>query len=236
MTNLIFDAVKLTGQRALVSRGWGGLGADEKVPENILLLGDTPHSWLFKHFSCVVHHGGAGTTAAGIAQGRPTVVVPFFGDQRFWGRVVARAGAGPTPIPHKELTPSKLAAAIMEALTPQFSRRAAELAARMSQETGTQAGAQSFHRQLHLCSCSLVATRAAVWQVRGTKVKLSVFAVSVLSLEGLVNMKDLKMQVRIFHVTYSANEPFAVTDKRNTIPTIDPGGRLLEGQLLYLAP
>lgn len=81
MTALIFEAVQKAGVRALVSKGWGGIGGDDlKVPENIMLLGNCPHDWLFKHVSAVVHHGGAGTTATGIAAGKPTLVVPFFGD------------------------------------------------------------------------------------------------------------------------------------------------------------
>jgi UDP:flavonoid glycosyltransferase YjiC (YdhE family) len=84
MTKMIFEAIKITGQRALVSKGWGGLGADSiGVPEGVFMLGNCPHDWLFQRVSCVVHHGGAGTNAAGIACGRPTVVVPFFGDQQF---------------------------------------------------------------------------------------------------------------------------------------------------------
>lgn len=78
MTKLIFDAVRQTGQRALVSKGWGGFGADQiGIPDNVFMLGNVPHDWLFKRVSCVVHHGGAGTTAAGIAAGKPTVIVPF---------------------------------------------------------------------------------------------------------------------------------------------------------------
>lgn len=91
MTELIFTAAKKTGQRVLLSKGWGGIGANDdeiSTPDNIFMLGNVPHGWLFKHVSCVVHHGGAGTTAAGIVEGRPTVVVPFFGDQpvskNFW--------------------------------------------------------------------------------------------------------------------------------------------------------
>src|ERR1700722_416489 len=119
MTKMIFEAVRKTGQRALVSKGWGGLGADEiGVPDGVFMLGNCPHDWLFKHVSCVVHHGGAGTTAAGIAAGRPTVVVPFFGDQPFWGAMTARAGAGPFPIPYKDLNSDKLANSIKEALKP----------------------------------------------------------------------------------------------------------------------
>jgi UDP:flavonoid glycosyltransferase YjiC (YdhE family) len=72
MTELIFEAVKKIagGRRVLLSKGWGGMGADElRVPENVFMLGNVPHDWLFKHVECVVHHGGAGTTAAGIAAG-----------------------------------------------------------------------------------------------------------------------------------------------------------------------
>lgn len=81
MTRIIFNAIELSGVRALESKGWGGLGADEiGLPENVFMLGNIPHNWLFEQVSCVVHHGGVGTTAAGIKTGKPTLVVPFFGD------------------------------------------------------------------------------------------------------------------------------------------------------------
>jgi UDP:flavonoid glycosyltransferase YjiC (YdhE family) len=84
LTKIIFDAIRQTGQRALISKGWANIGkGDAEIPENIFLLDKCPHGWLFQHISCVVHHGGAGTTAAGLALGRPTVIVPFFGDQPF---------------------------------------------------------------------------------------------------------------------------------------------------------
>jgi len=79
MTSLVFEAARKSGQRVFLSRGWGGMGV-QAIPDQVFMLGNVPHDWLFKHVSCVVHHG-AGTTAAGIAAGRPTVVVPFFGDQ-----------------------------------------------------------------------------------------------------------------------------------------------------------
>lgn len=84
MTKLIFEAVKKTGHRAFVSKGWGGLGTDAiAVPDDIFMLGNVPHDWLFNHVFCVVHHGGAGTTAAGIAMGKRTVIVPFLGISHF---------------------------------------------------------------------------------------------------------------------------------------------------------
>jgi UDP:flavonoid glycosyltransferase YjiC (YdhE family) len=196
MTKMIFEAVRKTGQRALVSKGWGGLGADEiGVPDGVFMLGNCPHDWLFKHVSCVVHHGGAGTTAAGIAAGRPTVVVPFFGDQPFWGAMTARAGAGPFPIPYKGLNSDKLANSIKEALKPASLERAAELAKKVKSEDGTEGGAQSFHKQLKLetLRCSLCPKRAAVWRVKRTNIRLSALAATVLGNEGLLNFSDLKL-------------------------------------------
>ena len=46
-----------------------------------------PHSWLFPRMAAVVHHGGVGTTAAGLAAGVPSIITPFFADQPFWGSV-----------------------------------------------------------------------------------------------------------------------------------------------------
>ncbi|KAI9792626.1 MAG: hypothetical protein M1835_007759 [Candelina submexicana] len=196
MTKLIFDAVKKAGVRALVSKGWGGFGAEELgIPEGVFMLGNVPHDWLFKHVSCVVHHGGAGTTAAGIALGRPTVVVPFFGDQPFWGAMVAKAGAGPLPIPYKHLTADSLAASITEALKPQASEKAGDLGARIAEEKGADVGAQSFHTRLDVDSlrCSLAPSRVAVWRVRRTPIRLSALAATVLGNEGLIEFSDLKL-------------------------------------------
>lgn len=106
LTTLIFEAVRTCGVRALVSQGWGGLGRTEPH-EDVFMLGDCPHDWLFEKVSCVVHHGGAGTTAAGIKAGKLTMVILFFGDQPFWADMIARAGAGPQPIPYKQLTAQK---------------------------------------------------------------------------------------------------------------------------------
>lgn len=196
MTKMIFEAVKKTGQRALVSKGWGGLGADQiGVPEGVFMLGNVPHDWLFKHVSCVVHHGGAGTTATGISAGRPTVVVPFFGDQPFWGAMTAKAGAGPFPVAYKDLDSDKLATSIKEALKPESLERAAELASKIKQEDGTENGAQSFHKHLKLSDirCSLFPERVAVWRVKRTDIRLSTLAATVLGYEGLLDFSDLKL-------------------------------------------
>jgi UDP:flavonoid glycosyltransferase YjiC (YdhE family) len=110
-TQVVLDALAQAGQRGVVATGWGGLTL-ANAPRDVFALDAAPHDWLFPRMAAVVHHGGAGTTAAGLAAGAPTVICPFFGDQPFWGRRVAALGVGPAPIPQKKLTAARLAAAL----------------------------------------------------------------------------------------------------------------------------
>ncbi len=105
------DALQKTGRRGIIATGWGGLSA-ETLPDTIFKLQEAPHDWLFERVSAVVHHGGAGTTAAGLRAGRTTVICPFFGDQPFWGQRVAELSVGSQPIPQKILNAGNLARAI----------------------------------------------------------------------------------------------------------------------------
>ena len=134
-TETIFEAVKRTGVRALVSAGWGGLGGSS-IPSNIFILGNVPHDWLFDKVAAVCHHGGAGTTAIGLRMGKPTIVVPFFGDQPFWGDMIYQAGAGPKPIPHKQLNLHTLAEAIRFVMRPEAQAAAQKLGEKISSEVG----------------------------------------------------------------------------------------------------
>ncbi|RDA95504.1 hypothetical protein CP533_5459 [Ophiocordyceps camponoti-saundersi (nom. inval.)] len=196
MTRMIFNAVRQSGVRALVSKGWGGLGADDVgLPEGVYMLGNVPHDWLFQHVSCVVHHGGAGTTAAGIKAGKPTFVVPFFGDQPFWGAMVARAEAGPQPVRYKDLTAEKLSEALRFCLRPETKEKARQLGQRIREERGTKAGGESFHRQLDIDSlrCSVAPKQAAAWRVRRSKIRLSPLAAAVLVEKGLLQYTDLEL-------------------------------------------
>lgn len=193
MTKIIFEAVQNSGQRAIISKGWGNLGVDDvDVPENILIIGSIPHDWLFRQVSCVIHHGGAGTTAAGLALGLPTIIVPFFGDQQFWGEIVARAGAGPVPLPYHQLTVDKLSEAIDTALKPSTQERAQEIAKKMKKESGVRNGVYSFHRQLdaEALRCAVCPSRPAVWHLKRTQIGLSAFAASVLVETGKVKPDD----------------------------------------------
>ena len=114
LSNIVSDtAIQLIelGFNVLVQKGWAGVDLPTNVP-GLYSIGPAPHSWIFKRCSVVVHHGGSGTTAEGLKNGIPTVVVPFFGDQFFWGETVKRRGLGETE-PYSTLTTNRLVECII---------------------------------------------------------------------------------------------------------------------------
>lgn len=151
--------------------------------------------WLFQRVSCVVHHGGAGTTAAGIALGKPTVVVPFFGDQPFWGQMIAKAGAGPVPIPFKKMTSETLAASITFALKEEVKVAVQAMAAQIAEEDGAAETAADMEQALNLdeMRCHVCPERLAIWKDKKTGAHLSGMAASTLAEQELIHPKDLRL-------------------------------------------
>jgi sterol 3beta-glucosyltransferase len=134
--DVVLQALDKTGQRAILAAGWSGMRT-ENLPDSAFLVYSVPHAWLFPRVAAVVHHGGAGTTAAGLRAGVPTVIIPFFGDQGFWGQRVADLGVGTVPIPRKQLTVERLAQAIQTAVGDRTMRQqAAALGAKIRIEDG----------------------------------------------------------------------------------------------------
>ncbi|KAG5062485.1 hypothetical protein JHK85_003668 [Glycine max] len=147
-TDVIVEALKDTGQRGIIDRGWGNLGNLAEVPDNVFVLEECPHDWLFPQCSALVHHGGAGTTATGLKAGCPTTIVPFFGDQFFWGDRINQKGLGPAPIPISQLSLENLSNSIKFMLQPEVKSRAMEVAKLIENEDGVTAAVDSFHRHL----------------------------------------------------------------------------------------
>jgi sterol 3beta-glucosyltransferase len=136
VTRVVVDALAMVGKRGILLGGWSNLGA-EPLPPSILRIESAPHDWLFPRMAVVVHHGGAGTTAAGLRAGVPSVIVPYFADQPFWGRRIAALGAGPAPIARKQLTAERLAAGLRNATEdPQMRQRAAGVGQAIHREDG----------------------------------------------------------------------------------------------------
>ncbi|MBW4642468.1 MAG: glycosyltransferase, partial [Goleter apudmare HA4340-LM2] len=150
LTEIVLTALKNTGQRGILLTGWGGI-SNADLPDDVLKLEAVPHDWLFPRVAAVVHHGGAGTTAAALKAGVPNVIIPFFGDQPFWGQRVEALGVGPKPIPKKHLTAEKLAAAIQVAVNDQEMRqRALSLSEKIQAENGVEQTVKLINRFLSL--------------------------------------------------------------------------------------
>jgi hypothetical protein len=154
---------------------------------------------------------GAGTTAIGLKLGRPTIVVPFFGDQKFWGNHVRSAGAGPAPIPFKKLSAELLASAFLYVSSDTAREAAAELGKGIEAEHGEERGVESFHRNMPLIKmrwvhsgsdeeveadrgrCDVDPSRAAVWYHEKSGMRLSSRAAGVLVAEGKLTFDKLRL-------------------------------------------
>ncbi len=135
---MIAEALAITKQRAVVALGWSKVNNDEPIPENIFLIESIPHSWLFSKMKMVIHHGGAGTTAAGLTAGKPTIIIPHNADQPAWGLRVYELGVGAKPIKKTKLTADKLASAISFALQPHIIANAEKLGEDFRKENGVE--------------------------------------------------------------------------------------------------
>lgn len=135
-TRIMLDALARTGRRGLVHSGWTGLAAAD-LPETVAIVDEVPHEWLFPRVAAVVHHGGAGTTAAAVRAGVPQLVVPHVADQPYWGRRVAQLGIGPEPIKRHNLDVDNLTAGIRRMTTdPSVRTLAADLGEIVRREDG----------------------------------------------------------------------------------------------------
>jgi len=137
LPDVVAAAVARAGVRAVVQSGWAGL---EAAGDDVLLVGELPHDWLFPRMAAVVHHAGAGTTGAGLRAGVPAVAVPVLVDQPFWAQRLHRLGVAPHPLPLSELTADKLADALRSCLDrPTYRDHATALARRVRAEDGAAA-------------------------------------------------------------------------------------------------
>ncbi len=145
---IMIEALQQTGKRGIIHSGWAGLNNSD-LPDDMHLLDYAPHDWLFPQMAAVIHHGGAGTTAAALRAGVPSAVVPHMSDQPYWGRRVHELGVGTAPISRQNLTSDRLAHMI-RALTSDASARekAAELGRNIRAEDGVGNAVRTFQQLL----------------------------------------------------------------------------------------
>ncbi len=140
-TELVIAALRRAGQRGVLASGWNGMSTREPLPKDIFMLESAPHAWLFPRMAAVVHHGGAGTTAAGFRAGVPAVIIPHGNDQFAWGQRAYELGVAAKPIPRKKLTAGNLAEAIQFVLKSKVCEAANRLGAKIQAENGAEAAA-----------------------------------------------------------------------------------------------
>jgi UDP:flavonoid glycosyltransferase YjiC (YdhE family) len=127
-----------------VQAGWAGLAVDD---DDIITIGPTPHEWLFPRTAAVAHHCGAGTTAAGLRAGVPTVGLPVLADQPFWASRLVHLGASPAAVPVRRLSAERLAAALSTATRDDaFRHRARALSRALATDDGAGRVAASLER------------------------------------------------------------------------------------------
>ncbi len=138
MTTSLIAAIRGVGLRAVIQSGWAGL-QQKDARDDVLFIDYVPHDQLFRNARCVIHHGGAGTSAAATRAGVPSIVVAHGADQYYWAQCLQRLGVAPKPLRLAEVTVSRLKERLeaVEA-NPKMARNARQVASVMATEDGLQ--------------------------------------------------------------------------------------------------
>jgi len=201
VADMIKRAVVQADCRMVVQSSWSNI--DVSGEPRCFNIGPCPHDWLLPQTSAVIHHGGAGTTAAGLRHGLPTLVCPFFGDQFFWGEMVRRAGVGPAPCPIEDLTDTVLAQKLVELQSSDIIAAARQMAEKMALEDGIREGMDHFLSSLPrdnmFCDVSLLLgeTSPAKVILEGSGLKVSMEVASLLTLK--VHPSNLKRPSKLLN-------------------------------------
>jgi len=197
LATVISEAANQSGCRVIVQSSWSKLEVSGE--SNCFSIGPCPHDWLLPLCSAVVHHGGAGTTAAGLRFGLPTLVCPFFADQFMWAEMVHRAGVGPSPCPVNKLTTQILAQKLKELKNPEIQAKAQALSQEMDPEDGIHRGLIHFLNDLPkenmLCDVSLLMGehKMARYTLKRSRVKVCMEIAALLraELEADLSIRDI---------------------------------------------
>ncbi|BFM50448.1 glycosyltransferase [Marinomonas sp. THO17] len=140
LTEKIITAIRLSGQRAILASGWGGLSTEQisGLEKQICLIDNAPHDWLFPRVSMAIHHGGAGTTAAAARAGIPSIIVPFLADQPFWAWCLKRLGVSPGSLDQKNFSVTQLVRYIEDANSAAIQQNASQLGQKIRAENGVE--------------------------------------------------------------------------------------------------
>lgn len=187
LSAMIKKAVVRADCRIIVQSSWSKI--DVTGEPRCKNVGPCPHDWLLPQTKGVIHHGGAGTTAAGLRHGLPTLVVPFFADQHMWAAMVQRAGVGPAPCRIDDLTEDVLVDRLIDLQKPEYKSKAEWMAEQMAKEDGIQGGLDHFLSSLPrdntFCDVSILLGEPCFARIRltGSGLKVSTEVASLLTLK-----------------------------------------------------
>ncbi len=136
-TEILIEAVERAGRRAIIQSGWGELGTDRSAYADMFFVDYVPHGFLFRQGCCIIHHGGAGTTASACRAGVPSIVVPHLGDQSYWGKTLQRLGVAPKILHRQDMTAKRLMTRVNAVIS---STRMAETAKSLARRIDTEDG------------------------------------------------------------------------------------------------
>lgn len=148
MLAIILRAVRASGVRAVINLV--NTGRSLASNQTVFFVNDlVPHDWLFPRVSAVIHHGGAGTLSTGLRYGKPTLVIPFAGDQPFWGNLAWQSGCGPKPVSREKLTVRKLTAGMIDLVSKEhYKTNAKALSEKLNRENGVQTAADIIEKEI----------------------------------------------------------------------------------------
>ena len=250
LAETIKTAAQMANVRVIVQSGWTKLdvesgnhtssssshGGSSDLLRNV---GVCPHDWLLPMCCAVVHHGGAGTVAAGLRYGLPTMVCPFFADQFMWGYFVERAGVGPKAISVNDLTPEKLAQALQELASPKLQRAATKLAASIAKEDGIKGAyvhfMDSLPRENMLCDVSLLLGEVVIarYELIGTRlpthgIKIGTEMAALLEADNKISWKSIVLCLPICYAQspWSDRSLYTAGIRRHAMTTYNLSGHI----------
>jgi UDP:flavonoid glycosyltransferase YjiC (YdhE family) len=153
VTNTLTEAAHQLSLRIVIQCPWEPAripALQSSLGSHALVVGHVPHDMLFRMARLVIHHGGAGTTAAALRAGVPSIVVPHILDQPQWAAILRTLGCAPDSIPRQRLTVSELTSSITHALeTPSYQRAARACAEHVASESGVETAVNLIERLVH---------------------------------------------------------------------------------------
>lgn len=192
----VFDGIAKSGHRIIFAKGWCGINSGLFQRDDIFIVDEIPHHWLFPRVAAVVIHMGAGTFSLALKLGKPIIMIPIAGDQPFWSHRVFQAGCSPEPIALEGIASDLVAARVQEALSPGICRNVKLMADNISKEEPGQfkfarSALSTFQKAYSEGHCDLLLDRVAVWKHTPSGLKLSAIAANILVTNGLIRQVDL---------------------------------------------